>query len=73
MAKVLLREICKHTRIALAEHHLAGCDGVVLHAVRQLEQLLLRQREQHGDLAQRLKAPHVLDWPQQCIKLLAPQ
>lgn len=46
---------------------------MVLHALGQVEELAVAQAEEDGHLAQGLKAPHVLDGPQQAVKGLASQ
>lgn len=71
---ILLDKCCPRlTWLALLEDDLAGLQGVVLHALGQAKQLAVAQAEEDGDLAQRLKAPHVLDGAQQAVEGLACQ
>lgn len=71
--RVLYRHIEWLTWLALLEDNLPSLQSVVLHALSQAKQLAVVQAEEDGDLAQRLKAPHVLDGPQQAVKGLACQ
>ena len=59
------------TWLAVLEDNLASLQSVVLHALGQPKQLAVAQAEKDGNLAQRLKAPHILDGTQQAVKGLA--
>ena len=61
------------TWIAFLEDHLPRWQGVILHALRQVKELAVAQAEEDGHLAQRLEAPHILNWAQQAVKGLACQ
>ena len=61
------------TWLSLLEHNLACLQGVVLHALGQVKELAVAQAEQDRHFAQGLKAPHILDGPQQAVKGLASQ
>ena len=59
------------TWLALVEDYLASLKSVVVHAACQVKELAIAQAEEDGHLAQRLKAPHILDGAQQAVKGLA--